>query len=49
MNTGIADGHNLGWKLSWVIKGWATDALLDPTRPSANRWVGPTPRPLCRP
>jgi putative polyketide hydroxylase len=29
MNTGIADGHNLGWKLSWVIKGWATDALLD--------------------
>ena len=29
MNTGIADGHNLGWKLTWVIKGWATDALLD--------------------
>lgn len=29
MNTGIADGHNLGWKLAWVIKGWAEDALLD--------------------
>jgi putative polyketide hydroxylase len=29
MNTGIADGHNLGWKINWVIKGWATDALLD--------------------
>jgi putative polyketide hydroxylase len=29
MNTGIADGHNLGWKLAWVIKGQAKDALLD--------------------
>jgi putative polyketide hydroxylase len=29
MNTGIADGHNLGWKLAWVIKGWAAPALLD--------------------
>ena len=29
MNTAIADGHNLGWKLTWMIKGWATDALLD--------------------
>jgi len=29
MNTGIADGHNLGWKLAWVIRGWATEALLD--------------------
>lgn len=29
MNTGIADGHNLGWKLAWVIKGRARDALLD--------------------
>ena len=23
MNTGIADGHNLGWKLAWVARGWA--------------------------
>jgi hypothetical protein len=29
MNTGIADGHNLGWKLAWVIRGWATESLLD--------------------
>jgi putative polyketide hydroxylase len=29
MNTGIADGHNLGWKLSWVVRGWATESLLD--------------------
>ncbi len=29
MNTGIADGHNLGWKLAWVIKGWAAESLLD--------------------
>ena len=29
MNTGIADGHNLGWKLTWVIKGWAKHTLLD--------------------
>jgi putative polyketide hydroxylase len=29
MNTGIADGHNLGWKLGWVTRGWADEALLD--------------------
>ena len=29
MNTAIADGFNLGWKLSWVLKGWAPDSLLD--------------------
>jgi putative polyketide hydroxylase len=29
MNTGIADGHNLGWKLARVSKGQAKDALLD--------------------
>jgi FAD binding domain-containing protein/aromatic ring hydroxylase-like protein len=29
MNTGIADGHNLGWKLAWVVRGWAADRLLD--------------------
>jgi 2-polyprenyl-6-methoxyphenol hydroxylase-like FAD-dependent oxidoreductase len=29
MNTGIADGHNLGWKLAWVIRGWAAESLLD--------------------
>ena len=29
MNTGIADGHNLGWKLAWVVRGWAHESLLD--------------------
>jgi hypothetical protein len=29
MNTGIADSHNLGWKLAWVVRGWADAALLD--------------------
>jgi putative polyketide hydroxylase len=29
MNTAIADGFNLGWKLGWVLKGWAPDSLLD--------------------
>jgi len=29
MNTGMADGHNLGWKLGWVARGWASPALLD--------------------
>ena len=29
MNTGIADGHNLGWKLAWAARGWAGEGLLD--------------------
>jgi putative polyketide hydroxylase len=29
MNTAIGDGFNLAWKLSWVLRGWAPDALLD--------------------
>jgi 3-(3-hydroxy-phenyl)propionate hydroxylase len=29
MNTGIQDGFNLGWKLSYVLKGWANPDLLD--------------------
>lgn len=29
MNTGIADAINLAWKLAAVLKGQATDALLD--------------------
>lgn len=28
-NTGIADAHNLGWKLAAVLRGDASDALLD--------------------
>ena len=33
MNTGIADGHNLGWKLAWVARGWAEESLLDSYEP----------------
>ena len=29
MNTAIRDGHDLGWKLAWVLSGWAGEALLD--------------------
>jgi putative polyketide hydroxylase len=29
MNAGIAEAHNLGWKLAWVLKGWADPGLLD--------------------
>ena len=29
MNTAIADGHDLGWKLAWVVRGLAGRALLD--------------------
>jgi 2-polyprenyl-6-methoxyphenol hydroxylase-like FAD-dependent oxidoreductase len=29
MNTAIADGFDLGWKLAWVLSGWAHPGLLD--------------------
>ena len=29
MNTAIGDGFNVGWKLGWVLRGWAPDSLLD--------------------
>ena len=29
MNTAIADGFNLGWKLELGARGWAPDSLLD--------------------
>jgi putative polyketide hydroxylase len=29
MNTAIQDTHNLAWKLAYVARGWASDALLD--------------------
>lgn len=29
MNTAIHDGHELGWKLAWVVRGLAGEALLD--------------------
>ena len=29
MNTAIRDGYDLGWKLAWVLRGWAGERLLD--------------------
>ena len=29
MNTALQSGYDLGWKLAWVLRGWADDALLD--------------------
>jgi 2-polyprenyl-6-methoxyphenol hydroxylase-like FAD-dependent oxidoreductase len=29
MNTAIRDGYDLAWKLAWVLRGWAGEALLD--------------------
>ncbi|MFC5952755.1 FAD-dependent monooxygenase [Pseudonocardia lutea] len=29
MNTAIHDGHELGWRLGWAVRGWAGPALLD--------------------
>lgn len=28
LNIALADGHDLGWKLGWVLRGWATESLL---------------------
>ena len=39
MNTAIHDGHDLGWKLAWVLKGWAAPDLLD-TYESERRPIG---------
>jgi putative polyketide hydroxylase len=38
-NTGIHDAHNLAWKLAAVLRGTATDALLD-TYDAERRRVG---------
>jgi putative polyketide hydroxylase len=29
MNTAMHDGYDLGWKLAWVLRGWAEPELLD--------------------
>lgn len=29
LNTGVADVHNLAWKIAWVLRGRAGEALLD--------------------
>lgn len=33
MNTAIRDAYDLGWKLAWVLSGWAGPALLDSYEP----------------
>lgn len=53
MNCGIADAHNLAWKLAGVHSGWATPALLDSYEPerrpiaraSAEASLGPAQPP----
>ena len=37
MNLGIADGVDLGWKLSAVLGGWGGEALLDFVRTGTPR------------
>jgi hypothetical protein len=39
MNTGMAAAHNLAWKLAWVLREWADEALLD-TYEEERRPVG---------
>jgi putative polyketide hydroxylase len=39
MNTGIADAHNLAWKLAGVLQGWAHESLLE-TYENERRPVG---------
>jgi putative polyketide hydroxylase len=29
MNTAVGEGHDVGWKLAWVLGGWAGPELLD--------------------
>ena len=29
MNAAIHDGYDIGWKLAWVLRGWAGTELLD--------------------
>ena len=29
MNTALQSGYDLGWKLAWVLQGWAEPELLD--------------------
>lgn len=36
MNAGIADAHNLCWKLAGVLQGWAEPSLLDSYHPERH-------------
>jgi 2-polyprenyl-6-methoxyphenol hydroxylase-like FAD-dependent oxidoreductase len=39
MNTAIQDAYDIGWKLGWVLRGWAGPELLD-TYESERRPIG---------
>jgi 2-polyprenyl-6-methoxyphenol hydroxylase-like FAD-dependent oxidoreductase len=39
MNTAIHDAYDLGWKVAWVLRGWAESSLLD-TYETERRPVG---------
>jgi 2-polyprenyl-6-methoxyphenol hydroxylase-like FAD-dependent oxidoreductase len=39
MNTAIHDAYDVGWKLAWVLRGWAESSLLD-TYETERRPVG---------
>jgi putative polyketide hydroxylase len=50
LNTAIHDGFDLGWKLAWVLRGWAPPALLDSyeaeRRPVAEHQVARSADPM---
>ncbi len=39
LNTAVHAAHNLGWKLAWVLRGWAAEELLD-SYPAERRPIG---------
>jgi len=47
MNTGIQDAHNLAWKLSAVLAGWAGPGLLESYAHERDRWTAGLPNRLC--
>lgn len=47
MNCGVADAHNLAWKLAGVIDGWAAPALLDSYEPERRPMAVATAEASC--
>ena len=48
LNTALQSGYDLGWKLSWVLRGWASPELLDTYEVGAPRGCRAQHRPLDR-
>jgi len=44
MNTAMQDGFDLGWKLAWVMRGWAAPGLLDSYEAERRPWSSTTSR-----